>query len=429
MSSTYSKKGIAVWIICVLFYFYEFLLRTVLGTFQNPIMEALNLTPVRFALLSSTAYLFIYGAMQIPVGIVVERFGLKKSMFIASLICVGATLGFANANSYSMAIFYRILMGLGSSFGFICLLFAVYDWMPRRNIALFIGLSQLLGTMGPVMAGGPIATLAANSVMSWRSIFAILGFLGLLISFLILLVVDKNRESKKNFLILSRPRDTFRNLGQLIRQPQIWFIALFNAFIYFSLEYLSENECKNFLSAKGFSGNFSSYMITIAWIGFAVSSPIVGSISDKLMRRKQVMYFSAITTFCCLFAIVCFPATEILLAIEFLGMGVGIGAANVGIVTLSEHLRSSDLALGLGLNNGITILFVSMLAPVLGIVFAALETGTNSLHAYQSTFSILVILPLMAFVLALCGIKETYAKSTKENIILTIRREPDLENI
>ncbi|MFO8702451.1 hypothetical protein SC603_10180 [Legionella pneumophila serogroup 2] len=62
-----SLKGLSVWSICAIFFMYEFLLRTVVGTFQTQLMSDLNLTPMTFSLLSSTGYLVIYGVMQIPV--------------------------------------------------------------------------------------------------------------------------------------------------------------------------------------------------------------------------------------------------------------------------------------------------------------------------------------------------------------------------
>lgn len=73
-------KGLLVWLICALFFMYEFLLRTVVGTFQVQLMNDLNLTPMTFSLLSTTGYLAIYGVMQIPVGIIAARFGLKKDI-------------------------------------------------------------------------------------------------------------------------------------------------------------------------------------------------------------------------------------------------------------------------------------------------------------------------------------------------------------
>lgn len=71
-------RGLIVWLICALFFLYEFLLRTILGTFQPSLMSQMHLTPVTFALLSSTVYNLMYGSMQIPVGFITERFGLKK---------------------------------------------------------------------------------------------------------------------------------------------------------------------------------------------------------------------------------------------------------------------------------------------------------------------------------------------------------------
>jgi MFS family permease len=133
-----SLIGITIWLICAVFFMYEFLLRTILGTFEHPIMYDLNLNLVTFSILSSTAYQLIYGVMQVPVGIIAYRFGLKKSLFFAVVICAVAVIGFGSAHIFDTAFLFRLLMGLGSSFGFLCLLIAVYEWMPRKNIAFFI---------------------------------------------------------------------------------------------------------------------------------------------------------------------------------------------------------------------------------------------------------------------------------------------------
>ncbi len=207
-----SLKGLSVWFICALFFMYEFLLRTVLGTFQYPLMHDLQLTPVRFALLSSTAYQLIYGFMQIPVGIIIDRYGLKKTLLSAVIFCALANLGFSFTHHFMSAVIFRVLMGLGSSFGFICLLVAVYDWMPRKNIALFIGLSQFIGTLGPMLAAGPLNMLAHGSLVSWREIFMGLAGIGGVIAVLVLFFVDKNRQSQGKFVVLSRPSAVSDNL-------------------------------------------------------------------------------------------------------------------------------------------------------------------------------------------------------------------------
>ena len=418
-----NKKGYVVWLICVLFYFYEFLLRTILGTFQGPITQDLQLTPLRFALLSSTAYLLIYGLMQIPVGLIVDKFGLKKSLTCAAIICAFATIGFANSHSFAMAVLFRFFMGLGSSFGFIGLLIAVYDWMPRKNIAMFVGLSQLLGTMGPMVAAGPLNSLAEASIITWRSLFDILGGVGLTCAALIFVLVDKNRGSKNSFIILSRPTAVLKNVWLIVKDPQIWLLALFHAFIYFSLEYLSENECKQFLMTRGFSSGYASYMITLAWLGFALGSPVFGFISDKIMRRKPILLFSAATTFICLSSIIYAPTNELTNALLFFFLGVGIGSSSVCIVLLSEQCKSSYLAAGLGFNNAVTMMFVSIAAPLVGMLLEHLNhNSSNLLQNYHTAFYLLVLCPGLALLIGIFIIKETFGKNIREPLILQVKR-------
>lgn len=63
---------------CYIF-MYEFLLRTILGTFEHQIIADLDLSILTFSILSSTAYQLTYGVMQIPVGIITDKLGLKSS--------------------------------------------------------------------------------------------------------------------------------------------------------------------------------------------------------------------------------------------------------------------------------------------------------------------------------------------------------------
>lgn len=416
-----SLKGLSVWIVCVLFYLYEFLLRTILGTFQTPITLDLNLNPLNFALLSSTAFLFIYGIMQVPVGAILGKFGLKKGLFFAAVICTLSTLGFALSSNYEVALLLRSLMGLGSAFGFIGVLYALYDWMPYKNIAFYIGISQFLGTLGPMAAGGPLSALAHSSSISWRVIFFALSIMGFILALLIVFFVDKNRKIEGGFFILKKPRQITKELVAMMRDKQVWYIALYCAFNYFSLEYLSENECKNLLMAKGFSSNFSSYMITLAWLGFAIGSPICGYFSDKVSKRKPFLLLSSAFVLFSLTLIIYLPLSEIGISILFLMFGMGVGGGTLGIVIMGEQFQSQQVSTGLGVNNSFAILFVSLLAPCISFLLTFIAKGTvYSLVDFQYAFLVLVLLPLLSLI-TLFKIKETFAKSSKELIILKLK--------
>jgi MFS family permease len=169
-------KGTIIWAICALFFLYEFFLRTVIGAYQFSIMNDLNITLFEFSILSSTAFLMIYGIMQIPVGIVVDNYGLKKSLLFACILCSLSSMTLSYSHSFSYAILSRIIMAIGAAFGLICLLIAVNDWLPSKYRGIFIGLSQFVGTLGPMFAAGPLEKISQNESGNWRNLFMILFF-------------------------------------------------------------------------------------------------------------------------------------------------------------------------------------------------------------------------------------------------------------
>lgn len=409
-------KGTLVWLVCAVFFMYEFLLRTVLGTFQFPLMHDLHLTPVTFAILSSTAYQLIYGFMQLPVGIITDRFGLKKTLFSAVVFCASANLGFSFVHEFPVAVIFRVLMGFGSAFGFVCLLVAVYDWMPRKNIALFIGMSQFIGTLGPMLAAGPFNALAQNNIVSWRSIFVSLAIIGFVIAFFVLLFVEKNRENQGKFIILSRPSAIKQNLFRIISQRQTWFVAIYSACIYFSIEYLSENEGMEFLVQKGFSSTFSSYMITLAWLGYAIGCPLLGFLSDLFQRRKPIMLFCGLSALLALTGIIYLPLGKLLTALSFILLGIGASGQSIGFAAMAEQCREEYLAVGLAFNNAMIMLLAAINAPLIGWILSKLaSTRPLSIITYQYGFLTMVALVTVAILLSSLAIRETFCKSVREN--------------
>ena len=235
MFNNQQLKNMMAWLICTLFFMYEFLLRTIMGTLQSNIMTDFHLNPIEFSILSTTSYQCIYGLMQISVGVVIERFGLKRSLIAAIILCCGTTWGFAMTNHYHLAFLFRLLMGLGSSFGFICLLMTIYDRMPRKYIAVCIGISQFMGTLGPMLAAGPLCDFAEATAYNWREIFYILGAFSALLAILAFVCIDKNRPASSELIILARPIGMLEKLWKILKNQQLWYIVLFSGGCYFAL--------------------------------------------------------------------------------------------------------------------------------------------------------------------------------------------------
>lgn len=422
MNNVLSLKGSLVWLICVLFYLYELFLRTILGSFQSELMTDLQLSTTNFALLSSSAYLVVYGMMQMPVGECINRFGLKKAMIFAIVICIIATFGFSVSHSQLSAFFFRSLMGLGSAFGFIGMIVAVYDWMPYKNIALFIGLSQFIGTLGPMAAAGPLSTLINFYHVTWRYSFFVLSLTGAVIAFLIVFFV-KQRNSTDTSMVILKIRSNLKNeLFSILKNKQVWYIAFSYALIYFSLEYFSENEGKQLLMTKGFSSSFSSYMITLSWFGFAIGSPIMGYLSDRINRRKPLLVLSAMITALSLYAIIFVSLSITYTYFVCFIYGFSIGASSVGVAIMGEQFKSDLISTGLSIKNTVTILFISTIAPIISFLLSQTSNHSSySIYDYQKVFIIIIGFAVLAFGIYLLKVKETYCRSNKELVILNYK--------
>lgn len=413
-SQQFTLKGWVVWGVCALFFLYEFMLRTVVGTFQHPIMYDLELSTFKFAILSSTSYVLIYGIMQIPVGLVLDNLGLKKTLGIASALCTLSLIGFALSRSFPVAILFRLFTGLASSVGFICLAYAVFDWMPKSKRAFMIGLSQFVGTLGPVIAAGPIDAIAESSTITWRILFFILSGIGAIITLLVFIVVTNNPQHVGSYRIVYKPEKTLKRLSALFKSSTPWLVACFTGFIYLSIEYLSENEGRNFIVLKGFKIQFASYLISIAWLTYAICCPILGYLSDLTQKRKPLMYFTIACLIVGLFGIL-FANSKPLLIISFIFLGIGGSGQSLSFVIIAEYFKDQHAGLAISLNNAFLCVCSALNGPALSAIIEFSQQGPEPTAAnYSILFYTLIGVVSILTIGPLLFVPETYAKSQAE---------------
>lgn len=425
MNNKLSFSALTIWLTCAVFFMYEFLLRTILGTFEHQIITDLDLSILTFSILSSTAYQLTYGIMQIPVGIITDKLGLKKALTLAILVCALGVGLFGLCNSFAAALIYRVMIGFGASFGFLCLLIAVYDWLPHKHIGLYIGLSQFIGVLGPMLAAGPLESLSQAGGVNWRYVFIVLAIIGVILAILTVFIVKNNDQSSKGssnnkFILLESPKSMITEIKSIFSNKQVWLIAVFSATTYLAIEYLSENATTSFLKLNGFDSKFASYLITLAWLGYGVGCPGLGAISDRIRRRKPVMIFAVCLVFLSLTTIIFFPISKAILYLAFICLGIGASGQSIGFAIIAEQSSSNCRAAALGVNNFLIMFSVGIGSPIISEIFdVSSNNGKNiSVESYQSSLSLLLIVASLGILISILFIKETFCRSTKEVIFL-----------
>ena len=138
------------------------------------------------------AYNWSYSAMQIPLGITIDRFGPRFFLCIAAILCAISCFIFGHATNPIIGGGARFLMGAGSACGLIGTVKLGTIWLEPKHVAKVTGLVILMGTAGASLGGAPLEILL-NKV-GFTQTMEFLGLLGLVVSALIYFFVSNKLE-------------------------------------------------------------------------------------------------------------------------------------------------------------------------------------------------------------------------------------------
>jgi MFS family permease len=117
----------------------------------------------------------VYAAMQIPTGLLADRFGPRRVLVAAALLLGAGEVCFGLAHSYPLALFARGVLGLGDAMTWVSVLRVVASNFPARTYPLVVALSSMLGGAGNLVATVPLTALLASS--GWTATFLVTGLL------------------------------------------------------------------------------------------------------------------------------------------------------------------------------------------------------------------------------------------------------------
>ena len=131
--------------------------------------------------------LLVYAGMQIPVGLLIDRFGSRSVLLCGTALLTAAQAAFALADSYAPALLARVFVGMGDALTFICVLRLVSSWFPARRVPLVTQLTGTLGQLGAVLAAVPMTW--ALSHLGWTGAYLLAASFGVVLAAALLVVL------------------------------------------------------------------------------------------------------------------------------------------------------------------------------------------------------------------------------------------------
>jgi MFS family permease len=221
--------ALTVWFTCAFFYALEYFIRSSTGALLDDFMkEPYNLSTFSISLFSSAFY-WAYVLAQIPAGILVDRFGVKKVMVVSTAIFSVAIFIAAAFTSESALLLYRVLAGFGGGFAFLCALKSISIWLPNRLFPMFTGFTQFLLYTGATLSAAPLVMLSKH--FSVTEIMMGVFIVSLIVLLFSIFVIKTHPDFVKNSTTGAK-KSSFKDILEVVANKQIWLNGFYCFTIY-----------------------------------------------------------------------------------------------------------------------------------------------------------------------------------------------------
>lgn len=169
-------------------YYLSYLFRTINALISGRLISDTGIGTADLGLLTSV-YFLVFAAAQIPIGILLDRFGPRRVQSALLLVAAAGAGLFAMSTGLPSLLISRAMIGLGVAAALTAGLKSIVLWFPRERVALLNGYMIMLGSLGAVTATAPAEHLLAW--MGWRQLFEILAVATGVTAMLIYVVVPE----------------------------------------------------------------------------------------------------------------------------------------------------------------------------------------------------------------------------------------------
>jgi MFS family permease len=397
------------WLTGAMFFFYAWVLRVAPSVMVEELMRDFAVGAGVLGHLSA-AYFYGYAGMQVPVGLLLDRFGPRRLMTAAAAVCAAGCVLLAVSDTLAGATAGRFLIGASAAFSLVGSMAVAGQWFAANQFAILSGLSMAMGMAGGVFGQAPLRLAVEAS--DWRTTTLLLAAGGVALAIAAFATVrDRHRGSGGLGKVLS-------GLGVVLRHRQTWLIAITGLGTSAPLLALASLWGVPFLeTAYGFTRTQAATLTSVIFVGWGVGAPLIGWLSDRIGRRRAPLVAGLVLETAALAALVYSPGlpTSALAALCFL---VGFcGSAQILCFALVRENNPATLSgTAIGFLNGMVTGAGALFQPLVGVLLDLAWTGETALGAriydiaaYRIAFGSLIACCLVGLA-CLLAVRETYCR-------------------
>ncbi|MEQ8816984.1 MAG: MFS transporter [Thalassobaculum sp.] len=405
------------WLLCAVFFLYAFVQRVAPSVMVDDLMRDFAVGGAVLGNLSAYYY-YAYAGSQIPVGVLMDRFGPRRLVTAAAALAGAGSLVFAMADGLWLASVGRLMIGFGCAFSFVGALNYAGLWFPPNKFATLGGWAQMLGVVGGILGQAPLGYLVES--VGWRTAVGGLAVFGLALALATGLVL---RDRPKPAPTATTVRHgLLAGLKRAAATGQVWLAAGFGMAMTGSMLAFGGLWGVPYVEkVHGLPKAEAAALVSILFVGWGIGAPLWGFLSDRWSRRRPFMVFGGLLATAGITAAVYLPGlTTTTLAAVLFAQGLGSSAMVLCFAVARENTPGWSAGVTLGIVNGFVVGSGAVLQPLVGWLLDLGWDGTlvagariYSLPAYEGAFLILPVTCAWGVLITLF-IRETGARPFEE---------------
>ena len=376
-----SARAWFIWLFAALAFGYAFFHRVAPSVMVSDLMAEFAISGAVLGTLSAL-YFYPYVLMQVPLGALIDRLGVRALLSTALFIGGIGSVLFALAQSIEMAYFGRVLIGIGSAVGFLSSLALAGKWFPPHRFAFMAGLVMFFGMTSGIVASGPLAVFVEN--FGWRAAMWSLGGFSILLALMVFIFVRNAPEETIEEQETKPPKETWKamwkGLGQAASTLEVWKVALVASTMSGPMLTLGGLWGTPYLiSAYGLEKTDAAFLVSFLLLGWAFGAPFAGWLSDRIRQRKRIILAGSLIGTISMAAIVFLPLPPLWVTVGLIILIGMSGAAMTVTFALVREVTPTNISSSVtGIVNSLTVASGAILQPAVGYALDRLWDGTIS---------------------------------------------------
>lgn len=375
----------SIWVVAVTAYLLAVFHRSSLAVAGLAASERFDISASQLATFTMLQ-LLVYAGMQVPVGLLVDRFGPRDVMLVGAVVLALSQAAFGFVESYGLALLARVFVGVGDALTFVCVLRLVNSWFAPSRVPLVTQITGPIGQLGAIVAAAPMTF--ALGTFGWTRSYLIAALLSVIVAVVVAIVV-RDEPARRT---VRGPALSWSNIRLSLTASWAQPGTRLGFWTHFTTQFSATTlgllwGFPFFVRGENTSEAFANVLLTVMVVAVILAGPALGWFVGTYQWHRSTLVLAIVWSVVLAWTVVLLwpgdaPAAVLVLLVVVVGVGGPASMIGFDLGRTANPLDRLGSATGIINQGGF---FASLILVVaIGIILDAMTPGSGAIYTPEA---------------------------------------------